>query len=712
MAANHVEIKAACREMLRGTASGTFLTFTQQLEHKNGHVFLLLDIDVTCKATPQIVGMLRESVERLGRTLSQKSHLQHRFEQILQTINQELADIQTSGRAGTQVHAALGVLRDDAFILSLTGTVHAFFLRKTAKQRFRVFDLTQTVRTEVGKTDQSKLFQVVLEGDLQADDVLFVASKDVHTILSVEDIHPLLTTLPPASSLETIEQYLPSKARLAIVLFQMKQEKSVITGFGAHTTSKSSMNALLQTEQQTASMLELEKPHVQQTFLQLIRLVKSGNTIERKEFARRVLERLWRLTKLLAAQILHVVSSIAVSLYSLLLVLITRGGKRKQALANIRHAWKRTIGFATTHLHGSRLGSRAFLLTGLICVVLLGATGVSLRIRSTRQAETAQFADTLRVFQAHQDAASASLIYGDELAARRELQAASELLDALQTTQPERLAQLAELRAQVETGLNATRRILPVSPSSTAVVNNVVVSGTGSRVFFRDGSTAQFTDGVLSASASTGTSLSNPLLTSYQDRAISIQEQALVEFDPATQTWSTVGINRIENELTEVRDLAHYGERLYLLTPQGLYRHQRVENGEYGPGTSWLVDPVDLSNATTLAIDGTVWLGTPTTLRHFDQGREVGADTSSIDPPLGNIQDMWTDATSPYLFILDTQHHRVLLYDKTTQTLAGQFIDRLFEGVFSLYVDPAQETLTLYAPTTIFTFSYASPSSP
>lgn len=711
MGSNRTEIKAASREMVQGRSSGTFLTFTQPLEHKNGHVFLLLDVDSNCKVVPNVIALLRESVERLGRTVGDKSHLQHRFEQVLQAVNEDLAELVDGGSCPpTSLHMALGVLRDDEFILSATGNLHALFLRKTAKQRFRVFDLSRNLQTEAGRTDDDKLFSVVLDGDLQPDDVLLIASRDLQTVLSVEDIHPLLSTLPPASALETIEQYLPSKARLSIVLFQVRSEKEVLTGFGKHTTGKSSMNALLETERETTNMLDLEKPHMQQTFTQLVRLVKSGNAIERKETLRRIGAKLWEWAKIISSQLFHFATSIAVSVVSLVSALVTRGSKRDRALSNMKSTWGRTINSTKAHFNRAGWGSRILLIGGLTFVVLFSVSTVFFQVRSGFQADEAAFAAVLDEVQQKRDGASASIIYEDEPAARQQLQDALNLLAGIDTKKDARLTQIAELQEAIDQELDAIRHILQPQLTTIAVVNQVIAAGDGNRTFFRDGSTS-----VLNGTELASTEVSNDgigpieLTTEHQGNFVSLDENdTLAVLNTATNAWERVGINTVEGEFSNARHLLHYGERLYVLTPEQIYRHQRVENGEYGPGTAWLTDTIDLTNVRAIAIDGTVWLADQGTVRRLEQGREIGANMSSIDPALGAVRDVWTNADTNLLFILDPDQNRVVVYDKEAQTLVAQYVDPQLNSGFDLSIDLANRTAIVYAPTTVFTFPLSS----
>ena len=709
---DHLQLKAASREIVRGKQTSTFVAFAQPLEHKNGYVFLLLDLDNSCKAASRIISMLRESAERLGRTLSDRSHLQHRFEQVLQAVNEDLSDIVDEFDVSPQnLHMALGVLRESSFIFSATGHLNALFLRKTTKQRFKVFDLSQSIHTEAGKVDSDKIFSVVLDGDLQAEDVLLIASRDLSTYLDIEDIHPLLSTLPPASALETIEQYMPAKSQLSLLLFQAKPEKDVVTGFAKTVSSAASMDALMGTEQDTAHMLELEKPHVQQTFTRLVSLVKSGNTIERKEALRRALDKLWKLAKILGVQLFHIINSVFVSIASLIVALIRRDSRRERALKNMKSTWARTFKVGTKKFSKAPMTGKMLLIGGGSIIVVLVALIVVFQVKGNIQADNQAFAATLEQVEEKRSAANARFIYKDEATALSLLQEAMSILDAIETKKDARLETIAEARAQVEADLDSVRHILTPQITRAAFVNKVATSAAGEILFFNDGSVGKLVGENIEALELTGESIGEVSSATTHNNLVMLVDNTSTLFELNTETGeiTRTGINTVEGEFGDVHDTLHYGERLYVLTSSQLYRHQRLENGEYGPGTAWITDPVSLDNSSAVSIDGSVWIAyADGTLRKLEKGIEVGADISAIDPALTNIVDMWTTADTTLLYALDVGGNRVVVYNKETHELVGQYVDEQFAQGMSISVDTSARSATVITPTGALTFPLTS----
>src|SRR3989338_11089339 len=290
-----LEIKSATRIIEHGPPVNFLVAISAPLEHKNGYVFMLADIERRCKATRAISSLFQETTDRLTRRLQEQSHLQHRFEQTLQALNSDLSHIFASKTASpTQLHAMIGVVQHQTFILAGTGALTALFLRKNIKQHVRFFDLMHNLASESGPPHAEKFFSTVLDGTLCEDDVMLFATGPFQTYVSLEEAHPLFTTLPPTSVLESMDASFPIRAQSAVILFQIKPEKSVLTGFGTSLGVKESMRALSHVEEEASKRLGLQTPHMQEAFSHLVSLVRSGTTKERLAFVQNAAARIWK----------------------------------------------------------------------------------------------------------------------------------------------------------------------------------------------------------------------------------------------------------------------------------------------------------------------------------------------------------------------------------------------------------------------------------
>ncbi len=117
-----------------------------------------------------------------------------------------------------------------------------------------------------------------------------------------------------------------------------------------------------------------------------------------------------------------------------------------------------------------------------------------------------------------------------------------------------------------------------------------------------------------------------------------------------------------------IADMTVFGGNIYLLDigKNRIWKYVAAEKGfsqlfEYlNPDTL-----PDLSKTTNMAIDGSVWLGTTTgNIMRFTSGKENSFTTQGEEIPLGQNLKVYTHDEAKMVYILDTDHQRVVVYDK------------------------------------------------
>lgn len=139
---------------------------------------------------------------------------------------------------------------------------------------------------------------------------------------------------------------------------------------------------------------------------------------------------------------------------------------------------------------------------------------------------------------------------------------------------------------------------------------------------------------------------------------------------PASPEWGTI------------TDMAAFGGNLYLLdtTKSRIWKYVATEKGfstlfEYlNPDTL-----PDLTRTTNMAIDGSVWLGTTTgSVMRFTAGKENSYSPQGADMPLGSHIKIYTHDEVKMVYILDTEHKRVVVYDKDGMYISQYVWDKTF----------------------------------
>lgn len=146
--------------------------------------------------------------------------------------------------------------------------------------------------------------------------------------------------------------------------------------------------------------------------------------------------------------------------------------------------------------------------------------------------------------------------------------------------------------------------------------------------------------------------------------------------------WTPQGIHQIRlsdqktvatiipasDEWGSIADMAAFGGNIYLLDT-GKSRIWKYVAAEQGFSTLFeYLNPdtlPDLSRATSMSIDGSVWLGTATgNILRFTAGKENSYTPQGADTALGSLLMVYTDDEAKLVYVLDPERHRVVVFDK------------------------------------------------
>lgn len=709
-----LEIKSATRLIEHGRPQTHVVVVCIPLEHKNGYVFLLAEIASRSKATVTLHALFEETVERLARRLQEQSHLQHRFEQALQALNSDLKKVfDTQQVEPRQLSGLIGVIQRDAFVVSGAGSLTAFFLRRNAKQHVRFFDLMHNLTSESGPATEDKFFGTVLDGELSPDDVMLFATGPFQKYVSLEETHPLFTTLPPTSVLESIDAHFPVRAQSGVILFQIKPEKNVLTGYSQTLGARESMRALTEAEHEAAQQLGLQTPHVQEAFSRLVSLVRSGSPQERLAFAQNITRRVWKGARIIASYLFRFAINTASALLSFLGALLAQRSKRKRGFSQAMSAWSRS--WRTGRYQFFKL-SKLHRLILLACVVLVIALGVSLFVVRTAQqssADSQTFLQSIDRIDELVDAAQASLIYNDRASAGAQLREAESLLMGLNSDKKEERREAVETQRQALAATwNDVRRVLTPQLTRLMVPSQDAIGTNGSLVFTANGGAWRISGSeLLESPIANASSVRLVRGTSYKtDTVFLAADDRMARYRASEGSLQSVLINAAEAELRQAVALEQYGERLYILVPEQsqIYRHQLVDDRDYASALPWLTDAATFDDASDLAIDGTIWIADGARLRHFDRGIEMGFVQTTIEPPLQQVTALFTDTDIAELFVLEGMQNRLLVLNKQTGELLGQYVDPSFSPATDVFINDTDRTAYIVTPNQLLLFPLTS----
>lgn len=165
-------------------------------------------------------------------------------------------------------------------------------------------------------------------------------------------------------------------------------------------------------------------------------------------------------------------------------------------------------------------------------------------------------------------------------------------------------------------------------------------------------------------------------------------EAALARLNIAEKTLDQVTVT-FNNALSRKAAILPYFSRLYVLDPRErqIFRHQLVGT-TYTSGQPWVQDTtVDLSDATDMVIDGSIWvLKADGEIIKLAGGEREDFTFASIDPILNTPNFIWTHVDSNYLYILDPPTRRVVIAYKDG-SIYQQFVSEKFNDMKSAVID-------------------------
>lgn len=345
-----------------------------------------------------------------------------------------------------------------------------------------------------------------------------------------------------------------------------------------------------------------------------------------------------------------------------------------------------------TTLAGWPRSTKIFSLLTLLLLLLFLGSLLLLRQKRAEDAAIRGASEQLQAARVKKDAADAALIYDNADQARQLLQEArasatvveqgafyraeaGALLAAIQATEDktERIVRVAE-----PARVGDFRSVAPEGRTTglTAVGANLFTFHPETNAIFRlsieNGETAV----VSQRSQGIGYFRAVTPLAAEQMLLFTTDSPGLALFDTARGDLLKQDLDALPDGTKEIRALATFGSRLYLLLPEHkqIYGYSKTLAGFSG-GAAWLKDTtIAADRAVAMGVDGYIYLLTDDgKIAKLLKGVPVDFAQSTLTTPLKAPNRLVINDTLKFLYVLDPAEKRVVVYD-TTGKLSRQFV--------------------------------------
>lgn len=154
-------------------------------------------------------------------------------------------------------------------------------------------------------------------------------------------------------------------------------------------------------------------------------------------------------------------------------------------------------------------------------------------------------------------------------------------------------------------------------------------------------------------------------LTFYGDNLTGLDKNGLFNINFKDSVLTTNLLDGVD--LTSVVDLKSYLGNLYFLSPKdgGVLKSFVLEGDKYSKPARWLKEDRDLSKATSLAVDGSIYVFDSTgRIIKFEAGKVVEFSVSGFDEVFSSTSVIYTDSQSTSIYILDPKSKRIVSLTK------------------------------------------------
>jgi hypothetical protein len=335
----------------------------------------------------------------------------------------------------------------------------------------------------------------------------------------------------------------------------------------------------------------------------------------------------------------------------------------------------------------ARLPQRKQLRPLLVVITLLISLLVISVMFGIRQREKAQVAARITEVLAtvsHQFDEGMALIDLNPIRARELLTGAKTTLEAELrpgVSQSER-KELETFLKKITAGLETAQREYLVIPASFFDLSLLKTGGQGSKMaLYQDALIITDTVNKSLYRVSIGSKSSRILAggdTLALSNAVAVYgEEVYVFADGIKRVALTEGIlpDIIPNdpEWGRITDMKIFAGNIYLLDSgkNWIWKYLRTETGFSSRQDYFVFDTlIDIQSATSMAIDGTVWVVDKGKILHFIQGKESEWKIVGLTELLGEKLAVFTDEATANIYVLDSQNRRVIVVDKTGTYLA------------------------------------------
>lgn len=626
------------------------------------------------------------------------------LEEILQQINQLLPEMASSVKIRNWINTldlVIGIMSGDNVYLSNIGSINGLLIHSN--------QITPIVSKNTN-INPTKAFSDVISGQLDEGDALIISTNSLFDYISKEKVKQIIGKYSPSAAAIKINELLESVPDF--VTFNSIIIKKPGMADRDISPEEIKENASLQQELDIEVSDTIEKaPHsdtIGKPKTKLVVDVKGFKNINFLQKIGRIFSLAGLFFKMVAGIFVYAFQKIKAGLLFLSSSKYRKSKEEKtidsiKQVTDKKYSWFRNLS----------LKKKIAIVALFVILLVFLQSMVFLTQEKADEQKNEVYNNALVTIQNKYDEVEAKLIYNDEQAAENILLEIKDVLDSLKASSPEQQQTIDELNETLFHKLNKVRHIHVVDMpmelfDMSQIVSNPenIVQKEGTFYILADNKIYELKDNNLNELYEFTDSQVQSMTDWPDTKKIVIytknnDQGSYKIFDISTK--QVVGELKTLAENQSVKDLSIYGNNLYVLDNQANQIFKYPESGSsFSGGQKWLKQENDLSTASSLTIDGSVYIVyNDGQINNFLKGSKEVFDYHTPNPKIGQNAKIKTFRDSDYLYIIDPQNMRIIILNKDGN-IKDQYASQAFNNLLDLAVDPDEKVIYLLNGTHLY----------
>jgi hypothetical protein len=652
-----------------------------------GQLFVVLELPKTERFDQQI---LIDELINLCSTLflsSKNTDPNSLLEDIIKKVNEILPDLNARSRMRNWLQTldmAFGIIQANSVCFTNIGHMEAWLISHNRLEQ---------VAAKNEHINPAKVFSETINGNLEEGDSLIVSTSSLLDYLAKEKIRQLVKKYTPQSAatkiqllLQTVPDFVTFNSLIIKNSSDADHELRADEIMPIAEQSENTKSDIIQ-----ATSKSVGAPARTKTVIDL-RVAKKITPIRR-------IVKFFILAGYYFVLVYKTIKFIFLEIKKAILFLFSkkyRQNKEDEAISQVksqlytRYNWWRNLNKV-----------KKISVIGLVITLLLFIQGtVYLTQKKSVEKKDQVYQQIIQGISAKFAEADAKLIYNDEIAAEQILMDIEKSLDDFQAAKPEQQSEINSIREKTTRELNKVRHIYEVpNPLELANLASIlaprqIVQKNGKfyilgqdKLYAYDNkeiiALADFGDGVLLSDWPNKEQL---LLSKTDSHAIySIADKKITNLD----------LKKPE-EKSSIVELNIYGNNLYALDNGTSQIYKYPEQGSaFGNPTPWIKDSTKINEASSFAIDGSVYFTQNNgEIIKLTKGNKDVFNYHVPRPIIGAKSSVQTFKDAKYLYVLDPQHKRIIIFSKDG-SIKNQYTSNSFDDLRDLAIDPEEKAIYL-----------------